>query len=165
MCTAGVAAADEVPDGVADGPPAAAVRTTRPVRTFSLAAGGDVLPESPVLAAAAHAAAAQGGRYDFGPQLAPLQPILRNVDLAICHMEIPIGTPGERPGLYGRSPNGGGQLLAPNELAGALAAAGFDRCSTASNHSWDLGPAGIDSTLAALELDGCHPRRHGAGAG
>ena len=49
---------------------------------------------------------------------------------------------------------GGNRLLAPYELAVGVAAAGFDRCSTASNHSNDTGTAGIDSTLDGLDALG-----------
>jgi poly-gamma-glutamate synthesis protein (capsule biosynthesis protein) len=69
-------------------------------------------------------------------------------------MELPIGEPGDRAGIYGRSPFGGNLLLAPYEIAGALKRAGFDRCTTASNHSNDLGENGIDTTLAALDAAG-----------
>ncbi len=66
-------------------------------------------------------------------------------------MEMPIGAPGERPGVYGHSPFGGNLILAPYEIADGLRRAGFDRCSTASNHSNDLLEPGIDTTLAALD--------------
>jgi poly-gamma-glutamate synthesis protein (capsule biosynthesis protein) len=69
-------------------------------------------------------------------------------------MEIPIGRPGERAGVHGRSPYGGNLLLAPHELATGLQQTGFDRCTTASNHSNDLGPAGIASTLDAFDSVG-----------
>ena len=42
----------------------------------------------------------------------------------------------------------------PAQIAPALAASGFDRCSVASNHSLDKGEAGIDSTLNALDAAG-----------
>jgi poly-gamma-glutamate capsule biosynthesis protein CapA/YwtB (metallophosphatase superfamily) len=137
-------------------PAAAAVVADRlepPLRTLLVAMGGDILNENAVNAAGA-AAAGPGERYDFRPVFAPLAPVLDAADLAICHTELPIGAPGARPGQYGRSPYGGNQLLAPYELAAALAAGGFDRCSTASNHSNDTGPAGIASTLDALDAAG-----------
>lgn len=123
-----------------------AVRVDPPGRTFTIAATGDVLTEHAVLVTAA-AAAGPGERYDFGAVFAPVAPIISAADLAICHMELPIGSPGERAGIYGRSPFGGNLLLAPAEVAGGLRDAGFDRCSTASNHSNDLGVGGLDSTL------------------
>jgi poly-gamma-glutamate synthesis protein (capsule biosynthesis protein) len=48
-------------------------------------------------------------------------------------------------------------ILAPYEIAGDLRRVGFDRCSTASNHSNDLGEPGIDATLAALDAAGITP--------
>jgi len=124
-----------------------------PLRTFTLAATGDVLTEGTVVAAAA-SYAAPGQKYDFAPIFAPVAPILQSVDLAICHMELPIGGPNDHPGVYGRSPYGGNLLLAPHEVAAGLSATGFDRCSTASNHSIDLGVGGINSTLDAFDAVG-----------
>ena len=126
-----------------------ATRVDPPTRSFSLIATGDVLTESPVLIAAGTNAG-----YDFAPLFAPIAPMLSSVDIAICHMEMPIGAPGDRPGVYGHSPFGGNLILAPYEIAGALRAAGFDRCSTASNHSNDLAESGINTTLAALDAAG-----------
>ena len=135
-------------------PSAAAKRLSPPRRTLSVIAGGDILTENAVVTAAAGFAAGTGSRYDFAPVFAPVAPILRSADLAICHAEIPIGRPGQRPGVYGRSPFGGNLLLAPYELAAGLADSGFDRCSTASNHSNDLGAGGIVSTLDAFDDSG-----------
>jgi poly-gamma-glutamate capsule biosynthesis protein CapA/YwtB (metallophosphatase superfamily) len=132
---------------------APAQRLARPARTMLVALGGDVLNESAVNLAGA-AAARPGQRYDFAPVFAPVAPVIAAADLAICHAELPIGAPGERVGLYGRSPYGGNLLLAPNELARGLADTGFDRCSTSSNHSFDTGVAGIVSTLDALDAAG-----------
>ena len=93
-------------------------------------------------------------RFDFGPMFSETREVIEGADLAICHMETPIGRPGGGYGFAGRSPFGGNLLLAPNEIAGGLRNVGFDRCSTASNHANDLGPAGIDSTIAALNAVG-----------
>ena len=122
-------------------------------RTFSVIAVGDWLSEHRVNEAAA-AVAAPGVRVDHGPLLAPIAPIIASADLAICHMETPITEPGGRYGFMGRGPYGSSLIAAPYELAGDLQRVGFDRCSTASNHSWDLGSAGIGSTLAALDAAG-----------
>jgi poly-gamma-glutamate synthesis protein (capsule biosynthesis protein) len=116
-------------------------------------AGGDVLNEGAVNNAGA-AAALPPQRYDFAPMFAPVAPIIGAADLAICHIEIPVGRPGASAGVYGRSPYGGNLLLAPYEIAASLAATGFDRCSTASNHSNDLGLDGIATTLEALDAAG-----------
>jgi hypothetical protein len=123
-------------------------------RTLSVLMTGDILAETPVLVAGRTAGRASGRRYDFSAVFAPITPVVQSFDLAICHMEQPIGRPDEVPGAKGRSPFGGNRLLAPYELAAAVQAAGFDRCSTASNHSYDLGDAGIDSTIDALQQAG-----------
>ena len=131
-----------------------AVRSDPPPRSFSLVATGDILTENLVTAAAAAHAAGTGTRYAFAPLFAPVTEMLSAADIAICHMEMPIGAPGARIGVYGRSPFGGNLILAPYEVADGLRRAGFDRCSTASNHSNDLGPPGIATTLAALDAAG-----------
>lgn len=99
-------------------------------------------------------AAANGETYDFAPMFAPVRGIIESVDLAVCHMEVPIAWPGQRPGYWGRSPFGGNLLLSPYEMAESLRRTGFDRCSTASNHSFDLGTDGVASTLAAFDIVG-----------
>jgi poly-gamma-glutamate synthesis protein (capsule biosynthesis protein) len=127
-----------------------AIRLTPPPRSLSVIAGGDVLTEERVRLAAATAGSTSGVRFDFGPMFGDMREVIEAADLAICHMETPIGAPGGTYGYAGRSPFGGNLLLAPNEIAGGLRNVGFDRCSTASNHANDLGPAGIDSTITAL---------------
>jgi poly-gamma-glutamate synthesis protein (capsule biosynthesis protein) len=141
---------------VPDGPTAAAARAERseqPPRDLLVVAGGDVLHEGLVNQAGA-AAAAPGERYDFAAVFAPVAPVVAAADLAICHVETPIGRPGVSAGVYGRSPFGGNLLLAPAESAAGLAATGFDRCSTASNHANDLGRDGIASTIEVLDAAG-----------
>jgi poly-gamma-glutamate capsule biosynthesis protein CapA/YwtB (metallophosphatase superfamily) len=135
---------------VSSGPYQPAVRLTPAPRTMTVAATGDILPENEVLQAGARAAAGTGARYDFAPLFAPITPLIHWSDLAICHMETPIGAPGQTPGWHGPSPVGN-RLLAPYEMADSLRRTGFDRCSTASNHSYDLGTEGIASTLAAFD--------------
>ncbi|MFV0308370.1 MAG: CapA family protein [Desertimonas sp.] len=136
-------------------PDPGAATPARPAgRTLSVLMTGDVLPELPVLVTAEQAGRASGQRYDFRSLFAPITPLVSSYDLAICQMEIPIGTPEQAPGVYGRSPYGGNQILAPYELAAGLAATGYDRCTTASNHSYDLYDAGIASTIEALAANG-----------
>ena len=67
---------------------------------------------------------------------------------------MPVGRPDQEPGAYGRSPHGGNRLLGPAELVAGLQRTGFDRCTTASNHSYDLGDEGVVSTIDALESAG-----------
>ncbi len=128
-------------------------RTTPPGRTFTIAAVGDWLSEGLVNNAAA-AAAPPGVRYDHEPLLRATTPYIQQADLAICHMEVPIGLPGAKAGFIDRSAYGTSLIAAPYEAAGDLRRVGFDRCSTASNHSNDLGNAGIDSTLNAFDAAG-----------
>ncbi len=141
--TVGGATADEPAD-----------RLTRHPRTFSVVATGDWLAERLVTNAAAAAAAGDGARYDHGPILDPIAPILRSANLAICHMETPIGVPGAPVGFVGRAANRRTLFSAPYELAADLHRSGFDRCSTASNHSNDQGVGGIATTLDALDAAG-----------
>jgi poly-gamma-glutamate synthesis protein (capsule biosynthesis protein) len=131
-----------------------AVRLTPPQRSLSVIAGGDVLIEERVRVSAATAGSASGVRFDFGPMFLDVEEVIEATDLAICHMETPIGRPGGSYGSVGRSPFGGNLLVAPHEIAIGLRDVGFDRCSTASNHANDLGPSGIDSTIEALNLAG-----------
>lgn len=117
-------------------------------RTITLALTGDILPHSPLWRRAARNADERGTTgLDFGPMLAELRPVLDAADLSICHLETPIAPEGER---YTTSPVYG----VPVEIVDAIAAAGYDRCSTASNHTADRGAAGIDRTVDAFEAGG-----------
>jgi hypothetical protein len=131
-----------------------ATRVAVPLRSLTVIAGGDVLTESRVRVAAAATGQQTGVRFDFGPMFEPVSKVLHTADLAICNMEIPIGRPGQAAGFAGRSPFGGNLLLAPHEVAAGLQRAGFDRCSTASNHSYDLGVDGIAWTIQGLNEHG-----------
>jgi len=135
-------------------PGARPTRVAAPLRSLTVIAGGDVLTESRVRAAASAAGQQTGVRFDFGPMFEPVSEILGAADLAICNMEIPIGRPGQAAGFAGRSPFGGNLLLAPYEVAAGVQRAGFDRCSTASNHSFDLGVDGIAWTIQGLNEQG-----------
>jgi poly-gamma-glutamate synthesis protein (capsule biosynthesis protein) len=115
--------------------------------TMTLAFAGDLLTHLPLVDQARRYGAAAGAAYDFGPMLAPMRPVLEPVDVAICHLEVPVAPAGTAPTGY---PSFG----APGEVVDAVAAAGYDGCSTASNHSLDRGRAGIDATLARLDQAG-----------
>ena len=111
-----------------------------------MAFSGDILPHSPLWRQAARNRAPAVG-FDFRPMLAGLAPLHDGVDLAVCHLETPIAPDGEEAStspLYG----------VPAEVVDAIAAAGFDRCSTASNHAADRGTAGVDRTVDVLEAAG-----------
>jgi poly-gamma-glutamate synthesis protein (capsule biosynthesis protein) len=108
-------------------------------------ATGDVLLHTRLWnQAAADAAAAGGAGFDFRPLLAGVAPVVGGADVALCHMETPVAPAG---GPYASYPS----FSVPPEIAPALAATGYDACSTASNHTYDRGAAGVDRTLAALD--------------
>ncbi|HEX2416371.1 MAG TPA: CapA family protein [Thermoleophilaceae bacterium] len=110
-----------------------------PVR-FRVAASGDFLIHTPV---AARARALGGGsRYDFAPMFDPVKRHIEGADLALCHVETPL-VPGP--------PTGYPVFRTPVGLAGAIKRVGWDSCSTASNHSLDVGEYGIRTTLRALD--------------
>jgi poly-gamma-glutamate synthesis protein (capsule biosynthesis protein) len=121
---------------------AAAAGVDVPVRV-EVAATGDLLPHAPVY----QRAWANGGgrRYDFRPMFRSIAPRLRRADIALCHVETPL-VPG-RPSGYPR-------FRTPPALAGAIRSAGWDACSTASNHSVDAGMRGVRTTLRALHRAG-----------
>ena len=110
---------------------------------------GDVLSHTPLIDQAKRTAIANSTPelqldYDFRPMFADIKPLVSGVDLAICHLETPIAPDGEELSTY---PFFG----VPKEITTALAHAGFDRCSTASNHTYDRGNSGIDATVNALQ--------------
>ena len=131
---------------------APAHRLRPPPRTVTVIGTGDFLSEDVVNRAAANAAT-NGERYDYAALMSDIAPIVQWADLAICHMEVPITGPGGGGGYSGTS-GGFNKVSAPYEAAVSMARVGFDRCTTASNHSWDLGAAGVVSTLDALDAAG-----------
>ncbi|MFH0520731.1 CapA family protein [Streptomyces sp. M41] len=110
-------------------------------RGFTLVASGDILPHTSVIDRARFDAGGSG--YDFRPMLAGVKPVVSRADLALCHMETVYGAEGEYTGYP--------TFKSPPEVARAVAATGYDGCSTASNHSLDDGAAGILRTLNALD--------------
>jgi poly-gamma-glutamate capsule biosynthesis protein CapA/YwtB (metallophosphatase superfamily) len=138
------APADRQPDPGDDRPPPGSPRPRR----FTMAATGDVLLHSPLWQQAeADAAAAGRPGFDFRPLLSGARPTVEGADLAVCHLETPLAPGG---GPYSGYP----AFSVPPQVAGALADTGYDACTTASNHVYDQGAAGIDRTLAALDAAG-----------
>jgi poly-gamma-glutamate capsule biosynthesis protein CapA/YwtB (metallophosphatase superfamily) len=121
---------------------AAASGSAGSAQAFDIVASGDLLVHGPVWQ---RAAAAGHGSYDFRPLLAEVRPIVSRAALAICHVETPMGA---------GPPAGYPVFNSPKELAAAIAWAGWDVCSTASNHSVDKGQYGIGTTLRALGAAG-----------
>ena len=108
-------------------------------RTFTIAATGDLLIHESV----ADAASTTDG-WDFSPMFARVAPILRAADLAVCHVETPMSPNNARLSYFPA-------FIVPRELAAAIADAGYDTCSLASNHATDAGREGIVGTIAALD--------------
>ncbi|MDW3217845.1 MAG: CapA family protein [Acidimicrobiales bacterium] len=115
--------------------------TLPPPRTATLAFTGDLLPHSPVTSAAA--ANAETG-WDFRPMFDEVRPVLSAADLAICHLESPVS-------VDDTNLSGYPVFNAPRALVEAAVDAGYDGCSTASNHSFDRRSDGVRSTLQVFE--------------
>ncbi|APU17700.1 Bacterial capsule synthesis protein [Actinoalloteichus sp. GBA129-24] len=115
-----------------------------PQDSFSLVATGDVLIHPPLTEQAELDGAESGGGRDFAPLFAGLEPLLSAADVGLCHLEVPLAAP-EGPFL------GWPLFSAPPEVADGLAAAGYDVCTTASNHTVDQGEEGVVRTLDRLD--------------
>jgi len=111
-------------------------------RRFTVLATGDVLIHQDLQLTAG--AKQPDGSYDFSHVLAPVAPMIRAADLAICHVETPVAPAG---GPYRGYPS----FAVQPEIIAALAGAGYDECSTSSNHSLDDGTAGLVRTLDDLD--------------
>jgi len=116
-----------------------------PPRSFTLVATGDVLVHQG--RSLTEGARQADGGYDFSAVFAGVAPVLRAADLAICHLETPVAPPG---GPYSGYPS----FAVQPEVVDALAGAGYDLCSTASNHSLDDGFEGLVRTLDTLDAAG-----------
>jgi poly-gamma-glutamate synthesis protein (capsule biosynthesis protein) len=119
--------------------------TTGPPRRFSVAATGDFLLHMPVNNSALRYGG--GTDHDFSPMFSLIAPEITAADLAICHQEIPLSA--DSTNLSGYPMFNG-----PAEIAEAARAAGYDACSTASNHSLDRGMDGVEQTLGVLDRFG-----------
>jgi len=127
-------------------PPATHPQPAPAPNRITMAFSGDILIHQGLWEAAA-ARASGGARFDFRPELGPIGPVVREADLAICHLETPL-SPDDR-GLSSYP-----VFETPHELAPAIAWAGYDGCSTASNHTLDGGTAGVTSTITWLDRAG-----------
>jgi poly-gamma-glutamate capsule biosynthesis protein CapA/YwtB (metallophosphatase superfamily) len=117
--------------------------TVPPTPRVSLAFTGDIVAHRAVNRYAAQ----PDGSYDYTHMFDNVAPLLQSFDLAICHLEQPVSPDDDViiPPM---------KLSVAAQIAPAIATAGYDRCSTASNHSLDRGTAGIDATVNALEAAG-----------
>lgn len=118
-------------------------RGSSPARRFTVSVSGDLLMHQPLLDRAL--ANGEGAEYDFAPFFEQIQPYVEGVDLAICHVETPMG-----PGPPSSYPI----FNTPTGLAASIHRSGWGLCDTASNHSLDQGQPGIDGTARALDRAG-----------
>lgn len=117
-------------------------------REFTVVLAGDVLLHEGLWDQAADDAAATGrAEQDYRPMLDSLRPVIAEADLAICHLETPVAE---------SAADAAGYPLfdAPPPIVPALSWAGFDLCTTASNHTLDQQFAGAVRTLDALDAAG-----------
>ena len=124
--------------------PSAAPTTPAPAKPITVAFTGDILLHSPVYNQAAVNGRSAGLAYDFRPMFAKVKAQISAADLAICHQETPLSA--NDTGIIGYP-----VFNSPHEIAPAVADAGYDGCSLASNHSFDHGAAGVAATIAAYD--------------
>ena len=136
-------AADETSAGSTA--PSSTTTPPPPPESFTLVATGDVLVHQG--RALTEGAMRPDGSYDFADVFAPVAGLIGAADLAVCHLETPVAAAG---GPYSGYPS----FAVQPEIVDALAGAGYDLCSTASNHSLDDGFDGLVRTLDALEAGG-----------
>jgi len=123
-------------------PRAATVPDRNAHRAAELVFTGDIIPHKPVTMFARRFARSTDADYDFTPIFEHVAPELRDADLAICHLETTISD-----GYVSGYPRFG----APWELVAAIAEAGWDGCSLASNHAFDFGADGVVRTIEAMQ--------------
>jgi poly-gamma-glutamate synthesis protein (capsule biosynthesis protein) len=84
-----------------------------------------------------------------------VEPLIRGADIAFANLETPVAP---RSGVPGRP----FRFNAPAELPAALRASGFTVLSTANNHAYDQGSAGVVETLERLRAEQLVPVGTGA---
>ena len=117
--------------------------------SFTVVATGDVLIHQSGTLVSGAAAAGKANRtgYDFRGVFSAVAPTIRAADLAVCHLETPVADP--------RGPFTGYPTFdVQPQIVDALKDAGYDTCSTASNHAMDAGFDGLVRTLDTLDAHG-----------
>jgi len=121
--------------------------TAVPIERRTMLFSGDVLSHTPVIASALNYGDGAAWPYDYRPMFDKVRDRLSDADLAICVLETPVSV--DNTNLTGYP-----TFNAPRELPDALVDAGYDGCSTASNHSMDRGPSGVARTLDQMDRAG-----------
>ena len=117
--------------------------TTRARRVVKMMFTGDTLIHSALFQQAKTNGAKTGKAYDFNPMFDKVRPIISSADVAICHQETPLTADDKQLSGYP-------VFSTPHEIADALFNAGYDGCSTASNHSFDRNVQGITDTTTVF---------------
>ena len=120
--------------------------TTLPPVPISLAFTGDILVQRGLWPTAAKNAQTFGSTepYDFSPMFSDVAELLSNADIAVCHLESPIAPPDAELVSYPK-------YQVPSQIIPAIADAGYDACSMASEHVFDGGSEAINATVSAFE--------------
>lgn len=122
------------------------VEKSEPVE-FTVMCVGDIMAHSPNIKSAA-----SGDGYDFSDNYEYVSDYISQADLSLCNMETTFA---------GGTPQGYPLFNAPDQLASAVKAAGFDVAFTSNNHMLDTGIDGAKRSLtvlrdAGLETVGSH---------
>lgn len=137
-----LAACAVIPEGALD-------RLPRPplAKRVTVTISGDLLWHNGLVSDAAKAGRAVGRAYDFEPLFENVRHHIEDADVSVCHMEVPVVP-------LGKKPSGYPAFGSPPETVEASKAIGFDYCTTASNHTYDRGWAGLTRTLDVLDEHG-----------
>jgi AmmeMemoRadiSam system protein B len=115
-----------------------------------IAVAGDIMLHEGQIKAAYDS---QTGEYDFAAAFERIAPEISSADLAVANLETVFAG-----AVVGYAPQelAGGipRFNAPDSLAAALKAAGFDLLTTANNHCMDHGEAGLLRTIETLDAAG-----------
>lgn len=115
--------------------------TGRPT-SVTVAVSGDELPHAEVIADAKTASG-----YDFDPMFAQVRKVISAADVSICQLETPLTD-------TNTNLSTGISINSPASFATALKRAGYDGCSTANNHAFDRGLAGVRATRTIMARNG-----------
>ena len=134
---------DLIADGFSgDGEGTAATQAAITVKpepvTLSIVCVGDTMVHRSQIASQYDSAS---GTYDYNNNFQYVKPYIEAADLALCNVETTFA---------GGTPTGYPSFNAPDALADALAATGFDIALTANNHLYDKGLAAVERTLGIL---------------
>ena len=105
---------------------------------------GDIMAEIPVL----KAARCSCGKYDFKGVFAPSKDLLSKSDYIVGNLETPLAG---KDAVYSENHI---CFNAPDEYVDALLDAGINLVSTANNHTFDRGYAGMERTIRVLDEKG-----------